>query len=237
MLESSYSPTHFEHRETSESQLNPSILLVEDDPLLNGQLTALLSKQGYQVSNIQCGALALTTLSQQQFDLIILDINLPQVDGFGLLNYIRAHSNTPVIMLTAYGAEEHRIRGLRFGADDYISKPCNFTEVSLRIEAILRRAGMNQNPDSSRYLEHRELKLDRNAHEVTVNGSQKVMLTPIQFKLLWTLVQNYGSVQSKPYLYQMVLERDFSPYDRSLDMHLSRIRKSLVELGMPQDRI
>lgn len=239
MLESYSSSAYFDQGNISEqpTAASPKILLVEDDALLNDQLTALLTKQHYQVTNLNCGALALSTLSQHQFDLVILDINLPEVDGFGLLNYIRAHSTTPVIMLTAFGAEEHRIRGLQYGADDYISKPCNFTEVSLRIEAILRRSGFNANASSNRYLEHCELKLDRHEYEVTVSGCRKVTLTPIQFKLLWTLVQNHGSVQSKPYLYQMVLEREFSPYDRSLDMHLSRIRKSLVNLGMPQDRI
>jgi len=239
MLESYSASGYFEREEVSVSQTNhcPSILLVEDDLLLNQQLTALLQTHDYQVTNLQCGALALTALSQQKFDLVILDINLPEVDGFGLLNYIRAHSETPVIMLTAFGAEEHRIRGLRYGADDYISKPCNFTEVSLRIEAILRRSGVHSSTNSNRYLTHQELKLDRHEYEVTVDGYKKVTLTPIPFKLLWTLVQNHGSVQSKPYLYQMVLEREFSPYDRSLDMHLSRIRKSLVNLGMPQDRI
>lgn len=239
MFESSGSAHLFGQDEISSSSTPhlPSILLVEDDALLNHQLTALLKSHDYQVANLECGAKALEILSEQRFDLIILDINLPEVDGFGLLNYVRAHSDTPVIMLTAYGAEEHRIRGLRYGADDYISKPCNFEEVSLRIEAILRRTGFNPIAASSRFLEHHELKLDRHEYEVTVNGGAKVTLTPIQFKLLWTLVQNFGSVQSKPYLYQMVLEREFSPYDRSLDMHLSRIRKSLVNLGVPQDRI
>lgn len=239
MLESSYPPTHFEHRDVSDlpNTSKHNILLVEDDPLLNEQVTALLNKQGYQVTNLQCGALALATLSQEQFDLIILDINLPQVDGLGLLNYIRTHSNTPVVMLTAYGAEEHRIRGLQFGADDYITKPCSFTELHLRIEAILRRTQGSSTPSSNRYLEYLELKLDRHEYEVTVFQNQRVNLTPVQFKLLWTLVQNHGTVQSKPYLYQMVLDREFSPHDRSLDMHLSRIRKTLSALGVPQDRI
>ncbi|WP_099607782.1 response regulator transcription factor [Vibrio coralliilyticus] len=215
----------------------PSILLVEDDRHLNQQLTSLLHDSRYQVTNLDCGAEALNCLKQSNFDLIILDINLPEVDGFGLLNFIRFHSNTPVIMLTAYGAEEHRIRGLRYGADDYISKPCNFTEVSLRIEAILRRTGHNQASSSNRYQEYKELKLDKNELAVTVNESAPITLTPIQFKLLWTLVANHGAVQSKPFLYQVVLERDFSSYDRSLDMHLSRVRKSLVALGMSSERI
>lgn len=241
MFEGSVNSSSFENNETAHSTIThtPSILLVEDDELLNKQLTALLETRDYQVTNLACGATALSALSQNQFDLIILDVNLPEVDGFGLLNYIRAHSNTPVIMLTAFGAEEHRIRGLQFGADDYISKPCNFTEVILRIDAILRRSGYHAHasPSSNRYLEHHELKLDRHEYEVSVQGASKVTLTPIQFKLLWTLVQNHGGVQSKPYLYQMVLEREFSPYDRSLDMHLSRVRKTLTAMGMPQDRI
>ncbi|NOI79062.1 response regulator transcription factor [Vibrio tubiashii] len=239
MFDGSVNSSSFDSSEITHttSASAPSILLVEDDELLNKQLTALLKSRSYSVTNLMCGAKALSALSQSQFDLIILDVNLPEVDGFGLLNYIRAHSNTPVIMLTAFGAEEHRIRGLQFGADDYISKPCNFTEVSLRIDAILRRSGYNASPSSNRYLEHHELKLDRHEYEVSVQDANKVTLTPIQFKLLWTLVQNHGAVQSKPYLYQMVLEREFSPYDRSLDMHLSRVRKTLTAMGMPQDRI
>ncbi|MDA0148207.1 response regulator transcription factor [Vibrio sp. LaRot3] len=223
------------------SQTSTSILLVEDDPALNHQLSSLLCSQHYQVTSLDCGEKALNVLSDHHFDLVLLDINLPKVDGFEILNVIRGRTKTPVVMLTAYGAEEHRIKGLRYGADDYISKPCNFEEVSLRIEAVLRRTQQASNvTPSSRYLSHQELTLDRHQHTVTVNNeesSQDVVLTPIQFKLLWTLVQNSGQVQSKPYLYQAVLERDFSPYDRALDMHLSRIRKTLTSLGMSQDRI
>ena len=223
------------------SQTATTILLVEDDPALNHQLSSLLCSQHYHVTSLDCGEKALSVLSHHRFDLVLLDINLPNVDGFEILNAVRARSKTPVIMLTAYGAEEHRIKGLRYGADDYISKPCNFEEVSLRIEAVLRRTqALNHLSSSSRHLSHHEIVLDRQQHTVTVRsdeGEQDVVLTPIQFKLLWTLVQNSGQVQSKPYLYQAVLERDFSPYDRALDMHLSRIRKTLTNLGMSQDRI
>nr|WP_241210363.1 response regulator transcription factor [Vibrio ichthyoenteri] len=225
----------------SENSTSPlSILLVEDDINLNHQLTALLQSEHYCVSNVECGAKALTLLKMRQFDLILLDVNIPNIDGFGLLKYVRSHSRTPVIMLTAYGAEEHRIKGLRYGADDYISKPCNFEEVKLRIEAVLRRTQQLAAPTSSRYLSYQELTLDRQTYQVTVtseNHEEPLVFTPIQFKLLWTLIQHKGSVQSKPFLYQAVLEREFSPYDRALDMHLSRVRKQLSALGMAQGRI
>lgn len=217
-----------------------SILFVEDDPTLNHQLTILLHNQGYSVTSFNCGAKALYRLKHEQFDLVLLDINLPNVDGFSLLNYVRSHSKSPVIVLTAYGAEEHRIRGLRSGADDYISKPCNFEEVCLRIEAVLRRTQNLTTPTSPRYLEYKELTLDKLLYRVAVRIAEEerhVSLTPTQFKLLWALVDNHGSTQSKPLLYQVVLEREFSPYDRALDMHLSRIRKLLTQHGMPQDRI
>ena len=223
-----------------DSRSTRTILLVEDDLNLNHQLTALLQANGYTVTNLECGAQALTLLKMRQFDLILLDVNVPNVDGFGLLKYVRSHSRTPVIMLTAYGAEEHRIKGLRNGADDYISKPCNFEEVKLRIEAVLRRTQQLAAPTSSRYLSYQELTLDKQSYQVTVtkyDGEEQLVLTPIQFKLLWTLVQHKGAVQSKPFLYQAVLEREFSPYDRALDMHLSRVRKQLSSLGMAQGRI
>ncbi len=216
------------------------ILLVEDDFDLNQQLSDLLQHQGYQVTSIDCGEKALQILGQKPFDLVLLDVNLPRVDGFSILNHIRESSSLPVIMLTAYGAEEHRIMGLKYGADDYISKPCNITEVNLRIEAVLRRTCRQSEQHTVNTLESNELILKRQSHQVSVIGgdaTQEVSLTPIQFNLLWTLVENQGKVQSKPYLYQAVLEREFCQYDRSLDMHMSRIRKRLIAEGMSQDRI
>ncbi|MGF1721295.1 response regulator transcription factor [Vibrio kyushuensis] len=226
---------------TYSDPVTTSILLVEDDAVLNQQLTSLLKTKGYSVTGIQCGEKALVVLKNHQFDLAILDIELPSVDGLSLLHFIREHSETPVILLTAYAAEEHRIRGFQSGADDYISKPCNFTELSLRIEAVLRRTQKQSSPPpQSVELIAQELVLNRTEHSVLVtvsNQSRRIDLTPIQFKLLWTLVHNRGSLQTKPYLYQTVLEREFSPYDRSLDMHLSRVRKRLVEAGMLANRI
>jgi two-component system response regulator PfeR len=217
-----------------------SILLVEDDILLNQQLTALLQAQGYMVTNETCGDRALKVIKDNIFDLVILDIELPKVDGLSLLHFIRNNSNTAVILLTAFAAEEHRIRGLKLGADDYIAKPCNFTELSLRVEALLRRTLKQPSKplrDSVTYLELTLNRTEQTVSVVTSSINQSLTLTSVQFKLLWTLVNNHGALQSKVYLYQVVLEREFSPYDRSVDMHLSRLRKRLIEIGMPAIRI
>lgn len=247
MFDSPSFPDHESGFTTKSEQPEFEILLVEDDLELNTQLTRLLQAQHYKVSTETCGLKALERLKTGWFDLIILDVDLPEVDGFGLLQYIREKSTTPVMMLTASGAEEHRIRGLKSGADDYVTKPCSFTEVQLRIEAILRRTAPQYSP-YNRTLQSldSELSLDRSSHQVQVlkdpssalcQDSEAIQLTPVQFKLLWTLVQNKGQALSKAYLYQAVLERDYSQYDRSLDMHLSRIRKKLVSHGMDAERI
>ncbi|WP_345894579.1 response regulator transcription factor [Vibrio campbellii] len=227
-------------RSSSTPSPAPSILLAEDDPDLNLQLTELLKAQCYNVVSMLEGDTALKAFQQQTFDLVILDVNLPNLDGFEVLNVIRSQSQTPVVMLTAYGAEEYRIQGLKCGADDYITKPCNFTEVSLRIEAILRRTQLIQQPNSPTQLSERELLLDKQNHTVNIHRRPEmtpIQLTPIQFKLLWTLVEHREEVLSKPFLYQTVLERQFSQYDRALDMHLSRVRKRLIAEGMSNDRI
>ncbi|WP_394252317.1 response regulator transcription factor [Vibrio profundi] len=239
-----FSTAHtFAHSNTTNHSAHGSLLVVEDDIALNEQLTDLLSNQGYQVTNCTCGQDALDMLKAKHFDLILLDVDVPNIDGFSLLNFIHTNHKAPVIMLTAYGAEEHRIRGFQSGADDYISKPCSFTEISLRIEAVLRRTRSHfQSPivNHASVAEYKELTLNKSEHTVIVQTHEKqpeIHLTPIQFKLLWVLIQNAGSIQSKPYLYQAVLERDFSQYDRSLDMHLSRIRKRLISEGMANERI
>ncbi|WP_045497197.1 response regulator transcription factor [Vibrio hyugaensis] len=240
-----FSPTsvnvqHQNHWSSNSSTPIQSILLVEDDPDLNLQLTGLLKEQKYHVISMFSGDGGVNAFQQQSFDLVILDVNLPNLDGFEVLNVIRSQSQTPVVMLTAYGAEEYRIQGLKCGADDYITKPCNFTEVSLRIEAILRRTQLIKQTNSASHLSDRELLLDKQTHTVTLHhrlDMEPIRLTPIQFKLLWTLIENREEVLTKPFLYQSVLERQFSQYDRALDMHLSRVRKRLIAEGMSNDRI
>ena len=214
------------------------ILIIEDDTTLCAQLGELLCGQGYATRCSHLGEDGLAMALEEQPDLVLLDVLLPDISGLVVLRRLREQQQTTVIMLTACGAEEERIRGLRHGADDYLPKPFNITELQLRIDAVLRRtrpveAARGGQPSS---LQIDELHLDRHAQQARV-GECQLTLTPIQFRLLWQLVSQRGEALSKPYLYRVVLEREYSSYDRGLDMHVSRIRRRLVEAGLGADRL
>ena len=213
------------------------ILIIEDDATLNDQLADLLRGRGFKISQCKDGEQGLMAAISEKFDLILLDVLLPTMDGFSVLKKLRKSRQTPVMMLTACGAEEERIQGYSRGADDYLPKPFNFTELGLRIDALLRRSlGLGDRRNQYSEIEVDGLKLNRQTQVVTFDD-QSIALTPIQFKLLWVLVDSQNEVLTKPYLYQLVLEREFSKYDRSLDMHLSRVRRKLIDAGMAADRL
>ncbi|MCG6658747.1 response regulator transcription factor [Halomonas campisalis] len=219
------------------ASLRPRILVVEDDRTLNGQIASLLEEKGYRTQQCYEGEGALLSALGQRFDLILLDVLLPKLDGFEVLKRLRKTRQTPVMMLTARGAEEERIRGYRRGADDYLPKPFGFTELQLRIEALLRRTLGSSDPRADpEELCVGPLRLARSELAVRYHDTA-IALTPIQFRLLWVLLLHQGEALSKPYLYQLVLEREYSRYDRSLDMHLSRVRRKLVAAGMAVDRL
>lgn len=211
------------------------ILIIEDDPILNQQLADFLSESGHSVDTCFNGNDGLLEASKQKHELVLLDIMLPQRDGLSVLNMLRKTSQVPVIILTAKGAEEERIKGLLQGADDYIPKPFNTTELLLRIEALLRRSRPLAEV-TSHQLSINGLDLDFILQQAFVK-EKPIELTAIQFKLLWELALNRGEVLSKAYLYQQVLKRTLGAYDRSLDMHLSRIRRKLKDNGWQEDRI
>lgn len=222
---------------SNQNKASTSILIIEDDLVLNHQLKQLLEKQCFIVTQCFNGKEGLLTAVRDDYDLILLDISLPERDGYSVLNTLRQTHQTPVIILTAHGAEEERILGFKNGADDYLAKPFNFTELVLRIEAIIRRASPTKLQHlSGSVLQNDGLMLDRQKQQVFFH-EHAVQLTPIQFKLLWTLMQHANHLLSKPQLYRLVMERDFSRYDRSLDMHMSRVRRKLIDVGMPVDRL
>jgi len=213
------------------------ILIVEDDHTLNSQMADLLHANGYSTEQHHDGQQGLLAATHKCFDLILLDVLLPTMDGFEVLDRLRKDNHTPVVMMTACGAEQDRITGFRKGADDYIPKPFNFTEVLLRIDALLRRTGLNEKTQPlAPVLSVDELKLTRETLTVEY-ADNSTELTAIEFRLLWTLVDNRKQVLNKPFLYQAVLEQVFSRYDRTLDMHLSRVRRKLITLGMPAQRL
>lgn len=214
-----------------------SILVIEDDRALNGQIAQLLGSRGYRTHQCFEGESGLLSAVSHRFDLILLDVLLPHLNGFEILNRLRKTHQTPVMMLTACGAEEERIMGYSRGADDYVPKPFSFTELMLRIEALLRRSrGSHDTRSAPDTIELGKLRLNRVSLDV-VYDETGIILTQIQFRLLWVLALHQGEALSKPYLYQVVLEKEFSRYDRSLDMHLSRVRRKLVAAGMALDRL
>lgn len=212
------------------------ILVVEDDPQLNQQVCALLENKGFEVTCVHDGEQGLTHALAYDYELIILDIRLPLLEGYDVLSQLRKCKQTPVLILSACGAEQDRIKGLSMGADDYLPKPFNIEELILRVEAILRRSQHFEQSTTHFFIEKNGLSLNKHHFEATFNNAS-IEMTAIQFKLLWHLVENAGQALSKPYLSQQVLERQFSRYDRSLDMHLSRLRKKLIAAGMGAESI
>lgn len=212
------------------------ILIIEDDPSLNEQLGHLLRSQGYVVDQCLDGEDGLAIALKQQHQLLLLDVMLPGRDGFSLLGMLRKTCHTPVMMLSAKGAEEERIRGFSQGVDDYLTKPFSRAELLLRIEAILRRCYASTQVSSTEFLVFDQLEINRTEQSVTAN-KQRLELTPIQFELLWNLMFYRGEVLSKAFLYQAVLKRNFGDHDRSLDMHLSRLRRKLIAADWQGERL
>lgn len=212
------------------------ILLIEDDNELNHYLAALLSKSDYHVEQCFDGMAGLTLAQSQHFNLILLDKMLPKLDGVSVLKALRENSQQPVIMISAKGAEEERILGLQHGADDYIAKPFNTQELLLRIQNILKRSLPSSAPKKPSELQIDGLALNHKKQTIYVNDHE-LECTTIQFKLLWELVSQQHNIVTKADLSQAVLNKKLGVYDRSLDMHLSRVRRKLNEANWLGDRL
>ncbi|MDZ7867959.1 MAG: response regulator transcription factor [Rheinheimera sp.] len=202
------------------------LLLIEDDPSLCAQLQQMLQTD-YQVVACQDGEQGLLLALSQPFALIILDIRLPGLNGLQLLQLLRRERQTPVIVVSACGAESDRITGFLNGADDYLAKPFNTAELRLRIEAVLRRSQWPQ-PESTDALNWQGLHW---LPQQTLLAGQALPLTPVEHKLLGLLLQSVSQILSKRLLYPLLLNRPCTEHDRSLDMHVSRLRKKLSAAG------
>ncbi|SHI21289.1 response regulator [Ferrimonas marina] len=207
------------------------ILLVEDDHDLCELLGQLLELEGFNPTICQDGPSGLAAAQTGEHDLVLLDVMLPGMNGFDVLRQLRQSSDVPVLMLTAKGDDIDRVVGLEIGADDYLPKPFNDRELIARIRAILRRTG-ERNRDGAKgetdTLEQGDLTLYPRRQEAWANGEQLV-LTATEFNLLLELVRHSGEVASKEMLSEEVLGKKLMPFDRSLDMHLSNLRRKLPE--------
>jgi DNA-binding response OmpR family regulator len=211
------------------------ILLIDDDVELCSMLTEYLGKNGFRVKTAHRGDTGLKAALQRPWSLILLDVMLPSIDGFEVLKRIRAESGVNVLLLTARGDDVDRIVGLEIGADDYLPKPFNPRELLARMRAVLRRNVPSATPQLS-VLRVGDFELDPAARKALKAG-RKLDLTDVEFGLLEALMRSPGKVVSREELSQSVLGRSFDPFDRSLDMHVSRLRKKLSHAGTEEDQV
>lgn len=204
------------------------VLLVEDDDELRELLARYLSGQGFAVREAATGRDGLSLAAEGLADVVVLDIMLPDMSGLEVLRELRARTHLPVALLTARGDETDRIVGFEVGADDYIPKPCNPRELVARLQALLRRVAWDQQTgvDSSRVFG--DLRLESSQRQVYQNDVP-LELTATEYEILQVLLAHAGSVVRKTDLMQWALGRRLAPFDRTLDMHISNLRRKLGE--------
>jgi two-component system response regulator CpxR len=215
------------------------ILVVDDDEALCPLLSQYLTQQGFGVETVHLGLVGLERGLSGEHSIIILDVMLPDIKGFEVLRRLRAQSRIPVLMLTARGDDQDRILGLEMGADDYLPKPFKARELCARIEAILRRSY----PDptevkarADRCVVDQDLQLFEGSR-VVLRGKEEVNLTTVEFDLLELFLKSPGRVLSREQMVRTVLGREYLPFDRSMDTHVSNLRKKLGPAADGSERI
>ncbi|WP_435037698.1 response regulator transcription factor [Pseudomonas neuropathica] len=222
---------------TPVSVSQPRILSIEDDPVLGAYVHEHLGRSGFQVTWCQNGQEGLSIAKRQPFDVVLMDILLPGMDGLNVLTQLRQSHSTPVLLMSALGAEADRISGFRLGADDYLPKPFSMTELHVRIEAILRRVALDRRPATLAVpVAAGTLRFDDEQCDVYFR-EHAAGLTRSEYRLLETLNRNDEEVLSKAFLYQHVLQRGYAAHDRSLDMHISQIRRKLKAIGYTEREV
>jgi DNA-binding response OmpR family regulator len=215
------------------------VLVIDDDGELCGLVAEYLAPEGFSVESAVDGVRGLDRALSGDHLLVVLDVMLPGLNGFEVLRRIRAKTRIPVLLLTARGEDVDRIVGLEIGADDYLPKPFNPRELVARIRAILRRTRSVDKtgaPAPSEILRVGDVELDSGTRTVLLKG-KPVDLTSVEFGLLQVLLREAGQVVPRERLTDMVLSRKFSPFDRSIDMHVSKIRKKLGDSDSNADHI
>ena len=218
--------------------ISPSRLLaIEDDPVLGAYLHEQLQRSGFEVVWCQNGQQGLALAQHEHFDVVLMDILLPGMNGLHVLTQLRQTHALPVILMSALGAEADRINGFQLGADDYLPKPFSLAELDVRIDALLRRVaidcGTRTPPAAGR---RSTLDFDTDARDVRLNGVA-AGLTSSEFRLLCTLHEHSGEALSKPFLYQHVLHRPYTRLDRGLDVHVCNLRRKLAAIDVQGMRI
>lgn len=225
------------------SQLRPAqatsahLLLIEDDAQLRVPLMNHLQRRGFHVTACERGDTGLALAESQRFDLVLLDIMLPGLDGLGLLARLREQQGIPVILMSALGAEQDRITGFTQGADDYLPKPFSLAELDARIGALLRRVALDQrNTPVAAPVTTGPLSFDPVRQDVFSTAGE-AGLTPSEYRLLETFQEHAGQPLSKVFLYQHVLHRNYTRLDRGLDVHVCNVRRKLAAIDVHELQI
>jgi len=203
-----------------------NILIIDDDEKLCRLVQEYLGAVGYHVESAHTGTEGLKKAMGGDFHAVILDVMLPEMDGFEVLRKLRAHSPVPVLMLTSRGDETDRIVGLEIGADDYLPKTFSTRELLARLRAVIRRSHMTITPGTERGMNFGDLSLNEDAYEAFLEG-RRLDLTPIEYQLLVRLAKAKGKALTREQLLDAVTDRNFEVFDRSIDMHISSLRGKL----------
>lgn len=204
------------------------VLVVEDDKDLAELLAYNLKKEGYEVFVCLKGAEAIKLIESENPDLVLLDVMLPDFDGFRIAEYIRNSEEVkdiPIVFITAKDMEQDKLRGFNLGADDYITKPFSVKELVARVKAVLRRYGKEKRQTKFKL---GNIEIDVEKKEVK-RGEELIDLTPTEFLILQALIENYGKPVSRDYLVERILKRDV--YDRTVDVHIKKLREKLGDEG------
>ena len=210
--------------------------MIDDDEELCELVSEYLTVEGFEVESVHDGASGLQNALSDKYELAILDVMLPKMNGFDVLRELRKASKIPVLMLTARGDDMERIVGLEIGADDYLPKPFNPRELVARIRAILRRVTTETEQILVSKFQVDDIEVSISARSAKKDG-EDLNLTAVEFDLLVALLKDAGKVINKEDLSETVLDRKLSPYDRSLDMHISNLRKKLGTREDDDERI
>jgi len=202
-----------------------TILVVDDEISIQELVRLYLEKEGFRVESAGSGKEALERIDAVKPSLVVLDIMLPDMNGFDVCRELRQRADVPVLMLTARKDDIDKILGLEMGADDYLTKPFNPRELVARIRAVLRRSGSGQRP--GKLIEAGNLRIDLARHEVTVAGTPAKLRTK-EFELLAALAQNFGIVLTRERLLEMIWETDFYGETRTVDMHINHVRDKIA---------
>ncbi len=202
------------------------ILLVDDEPLILKGLRYSLEQEGYIIDSAIDGEDALDKFTTNQYDLILLDVMLPKLDGIAVCQRIREQSTIPIIMLTAKGEDMDKILGLEYGADDYMTKPFNILEVKARIKTIFRRTNQSNNMEERRVLRVHDLEINT-VNRTTLLGNDDIKLTAKEFDLLQLFMTNRGKVFTREEMLETVWKYDYTGDARTVDVHIRRLREKI----------